>query len=113
MYKDERYINAGTNEVYRFGKKALEKAAAALIENAAGYYSIPTDGGNYWTIGTSNGKYGEYAKVNGVCFSVNKAGNMYAKAGTEKGEAFIKAVNSLIDKMHEMNGERTKANDDE
>ena len=86
MYKDYRYINAGQNEIHRYGKKAVQKASESLIPNAAGYYSIPVDGGRYWSIGTSEGKYGEYAKFNGTFFSVNSAGNMYAKVGTEKAE---------------------------
>lgn len=99
MYKDYRYINAGTNEYYRWGKKARERAALALEPNENGYYSIPTDGGKYWTFGTSEGKYGEYAKVCGTCFSVNKGGFMYAKAGTEKGDKFVEAIKSLIETM--------------
>ena len=87
MYKDFRYINAGENEIYRYGKKAVEKASA-FLEERNGYYSFPVDGGKYWTIGTSNGKYGEFMKFGDVIFSVNKGGFAYAKAGTEKGEKF-------------------------
>lgn len=106
MFKDERYINAGTNEIYRYGHKAIEKASASLTPNNKGYYSIATDGGKYWTIGTSDGKYGEYAKMNGVCFSVNRAGFAYAKAGTEKADAFVAAIKGMIEKMNETNQSR-------
>ncbi|WP_417027213.1 hypothetical protein [Baileyella intestinalis] len=106
MRKDRRYINAGTNEVYRFGRKAQEKAAAHLEPNEKGFYNLPADGGKYWTIGTSEGKFGEFAKINGVCFSVNSWGNIYAKAGTSKAEAFIDAVNSLIEEMKALNADR-------
>lgn len=109
MYKDYRYINAGTIEVYRYGKKAIEKAEAALTPNEAGYLSVPVDGGKYWSIGTSNGKYGEFCKINGVCFSVNSAGNAWAKAGTEKGEQFLQAIEALIRYMHQLNAERIAA----
>jgi hypothetical protein len=90
MYKDTRFINAGENEIYRYGNKAQEKVKQALTPNEQGFYSIPTDGGKYWTIGTSEGKFGEFAKVCGTIFSVNKIGNMWAKAGTEKAEALSK-----------------------
>lgn len=103
MYKDERYINAGTNEIYRYGNKAQEKVKRALTPNEQGFYSIPTDGGKYWTIGTSDGKYGEYAKVCGTIFSVNKAGKMWAKAGTDKAEYFINAISKMLENMQEMN----------
>lgn len=115
MFKNDRNYYAGTNEVHRYGSKAREKAARALIANENGYLSIPTDGGKYWTIGTSNGKYGEFANMCGTIFSVNRGGFAYAKAGTEKGEKFIEAVNNLIAKMNEMNEERLAAmmSDDE
>lgn len=58
MYKDYRYINAGQNEIYRYGHKAVEKVQACLTPNDQGWLSIPVDGGKYWTIGTSEGKYG-------------------------------------------------------
>ena len=106
MYLNGRYINAGTNEIHRYGRKAREYAAIALNPNENGYYAIPVDGGKYWTLGTSNGKYGEFAKVNGTIFSVNSIGMMYAKAGTEKGELFVKAVQALIDEMNKINDER-------
>jgi hypothetical protein len=106
MYKDFRYINAGENEIYRYGKEAVRRASAALEANEAGFYSIPVDGGKYWTIGTSNGKYGEFAKMNDTIFSVNKGGFAYAKAGTDKGEAFVDAIESMIAEMKRINSER-------
>ena len=107
MYKDFRYINAGENEIYRYGKKALEKASA-FLEERNGYYSFPVDGGKYWTIGTSSGKYGEFMKFGDVIFSVNKGGFAYAKAGTEKGNKFVEFINSMINEMNRLNEERTK-----
>lgn len=106
MYKDSRYINAGTNEFYRWGKKAQEKVRACLTPNENGYYSIPADGGKYWTIGTSEGKFGEFAKFNDTFLSVNKGGYVYAKEGTEKAEAFVAMLNHLLGQMEEMNAER-------
>ena len=99
MYKDFRYINAGTNEFHRWGKKAIAKAESFLQPNEAGYVSIPADGGNYWTFGTSDGKYGEYAKIGDVFFSVNKGGYLYAKADTEKGAALVEGIKRLIADM--------------
>lgn len=113
MFKDSRYINAGTTEIYRYGKRAVAKAQVALEPNESGYYSIPTDGGKYWTIGTSDGKYGEYAKIGDTFFSVNKGGYMYAKAGTEKGEAFVEAVNAMVTYMRKLDQERVKAEEEE
>ena len=99
MYKDLRFINAGQNEFYRWGKKAQEKVASCLTPNEAGFYSIPTDGGKYWTFGTSEGKFGEFAKFGETFFSVNKGGYIWAKEGTSKGEAFVLMINSLLDDM--------------
>lgn len=109
MFKDDRYINAGENEIYRYGHKAVERVEAFLEPNEKGYYSFPVDGGKYWTIGTSEGKFGEFAKSGDTFFSVNQGGYMYAKAGTEKAEKFVEFLNSMIDKMHELNAAR--AND--
>lgn len=106
MYKDSRYINAGVNEIYRYGKKAVAKVEAFLEANDKGYYSIPVDGGRYWTFGTSEGKYGEFIKYNDTFFSVNKGGYAYAKAGTDKGEAFVKMLNAMVEEMHRLNAER-------
>lgn len=106
MFKDNRYINAGQNEIYRYGHKAVEKVQACLIPNKNGYYSIPVDCGKYWTIGTSEGKYGEYAKVNDTFFSVNKGGYMYAKADSDKGVKFVEALKDMIDEMKEIDAKR-------
>lgn len=106
MYKDGRYINAGTNEFYRYGKKAIEKISKALEPNENGYYSIPADGGKYWTFGTSDGKYGEYAKYSDTFFSVNRGGYVYAKAGTDKAEKFVEMIKNLIEAMNATNQSR-------
>lgn len=106
MFKDNRYINAGQNEIYRYGHKAVEKVQVCLIPNKSGYYSIPVDGGRYWTIGTSEGKYGEYAKVNDTFFSVNKGGYMYAKADSDKGVKFVEALKDMINEMKEIDAKR-------
>jgi len=106
MYKDYRYINAGENEIYRYGRKAVEKVSKSLEANDFGYYSIPVDGGKYWTIGTCTSKNGEFCKINDTIFSVNKGGYAFAKAGTEKGEAFVKAIQDMVSKMNELNAAR-------
>lgn len=111
MYKDYKYINAGTNEFYRYGKKAQAKAQRYLEPNESGFYSIPADGGKYWTFGTSEGKFGEFAKFGNTILPVNKAGNIWAKVGTEKADAFVRMVNRLLCDMREKNAERT--NDEE
>lgn len=112
MFKDSRYINAGTNEIYRYGHKAIEKVQAHMEPNEAGYYSIPVDGGKYWTLGTSDGKFGEYMKAGNTFFSVNKAGNAWAKAGTEKGEKFVEMLKAMIANMNEMNAARLRAEEE-
>ena len=112
MYKDYRYINAGTNEFYRYGKKAQDYIKASLIPNENGYYSIATDGGKYWTIGTSEGRYGEFCKIGEIIFSVNRGGYAYAKEGTEKGEAFVKALESFLKAMINKNNSRVEALED-
>lgn len=106
MYKDFRYINAGTNEIYRYGHKAIERVQACLEANENGFYSIPADGGKYWTLGTSEGKFGEFIKWGDTFFSVNRGGFAYAKAGTDKGEKFVEFLNSMIAKMNEINDSR-------
>lgn len=106
MYKDTRYINAGTNEFYRYGKKAQAKAAAYLEPNEAGFYSIPADGGKYWTIGTSNGKFGEYAKFGDTFLSVNSRGMVWAKQGTPKADAFVAMINRMLSDMQAADAER-------
>jgi hypothetical protein len=108
VYKDLRYINAGTNEFYRWGRKAIEKARAFMTPNENGYYSIPTDGGKYWTFGTSEGKYGEFIKWKDTFFSVNKGGFAYAKAGTEKGDKFVEMIQALIQAMEDKCEEKFK-----
>ena len=106
MLKDNRYINAGQNEIYRYGRKARAKVEQYLEANEKGYYSFPVDGGRYYTIGTSEGKYGEYAKVNDTFFSVNKGGYMYAKADSDKGAKFVEALKDMIDEMNEIDARR-------
>lgn len=111
MFKDNRYINAGENEIYRYGHKAVEKVQACLEPNENGYYSIAVDGGKYWTLGTSTGKFGEFMRSNDVIFSVNKAGYAYAKADTEKANQFVAFLNSMINEMNRLNQERTREED--
>lgn len=101
MYKDYRFINAGTNEFYRWGKKAQSKVASFLEPNENGFYSMPADGGDYYAIGTSEGKYGEFAKFKDTFLSVNKAGYVWAKVGTDKANAFVEMVNMLLSNMKE------------
>lgn len=98
MYKDFRFINAGENEFYRWGRKAQELVKSFLIERN-GYLSMPADGGKYYTIGTSKGKYGEFAKIGDEFLSVNQAGYVWAKVGTPKEETFRKLVNTLLQNM--------------
>ena len=112
MFKDNRYINAGTNEFYRWGHKAVEKAAAALTPNENGFYSIPADGGRYWTIGTSDGKYGEFAKFGDTFLSVNKGGFVWAKVGTPKADAFVAMVNRMIADMKAKHAEVAESDDE-
>ena len=95
MYKCHSYINAGTNEFYRFGRKAQEKLAFYLNANENGFISVPADGGDYWTFGTSDGKFGEFAKYKDTFFSVNKMGRIWAKEGTEKAEKLVEEVRGL------------------
>lgn len=106
MFKDNRYINAGQNEIYRYGHKARAKVEQYLEANEKGYYSFSVDGGRYYTIGTSEGKYGEYAKVNDTFFSVNKGGYMYAKADSDKGVKFVEALKDMINEMKEIDTKR-------
>lgn len=113
MYKDHRYINAGTNEYYRFGRKAQEKLARCLTANENGFVCVPADGGAYWTFGTSEGKYGEFAKYKDTFFSVNKMGKIWAKEGTEKAAKLVEMVNDLIAEMKEANKARIANESDE
>ena len=109
MMKQGEIYRAGRNEIHRYGKEARERAERSLTANEKGYYSIATDGGKFWTIGTSDGKYGEFANIGGTIFSVNRGGFAWAKAGTEKGDAFVKAIEGMMAKMNEMNQERIDA----
>ena len=102
IYKDYRYINAGTIEVYRWGHKAQDKVRECMQPNSEGYYSIPVDGGRYWTIGTSEGQYGEYVKYNGGYLSVNRGGYAYAKAGTPKADIFMDLCNGMLEYMSQL-----------
>ncbi len=111
-YEAERFINAGENEIYRYGKKAQTKVESYKAEHN-GYYSIPVDGEKYWTFGTSTGKYGEFIKYGETLFSVNNSGYAYAKAGTEKGEKFLAMLDDMLRKMNELNMARFSHNDDE
>lgn len=113
MFKDNRFINAGTNEIYRYGHKAQEKVSAYLEPNDKGYYSFPVDGGKYWTIGTSEGKYGEFCKFEDSFLSVNKGGYMYAKEGTDKAEVFKKFLNAMIEEMKKLNAARFENSENE
>ncbi len=99
MYKDYRFINAGQNEFYRWGRKAQEKLAASLIPNDKGFYSVEADGLKYWTFGTSEGKFGEFAKYGETFLSVNKGGFIWAKEGTDKAVVFLEMINNLLAEM--------------
>lgn len=99
MYKDYRYINAGTNEYYRWGKECRRRLESCLVANEKGFYSIPADGGSYWTFGTSEGKYGEFAKYGDTLFSVNSLGCIWAKEGTDKAVKFVEMIKSLLSQM--------------
>lgn len=120
MYKDFRYINAGENEIYRYGHKAVERLEACLQPNQAGwinlpvgYETFPIDYSKYWTIGTSNGKFGEYCRIGGTCFSVNKNGNAYAKAGTEKGDKLTAAIKAMVEEMKRLSKEAAGSDDED
>lgn len=113
MFKDNRYINAGTNEIYRYGHKAVDKASAYLEPNENGYFSFPVDGGKYWTMGTSEGKFGEFMKYKDIFFSVNRGGFAYAKVGTDKAEKFVEFVNAVIFEMNRLNSARFEESEDE
>lgn len=112
MYKDFRYINAGENEIYKYGHKAVEMVKACLEPNEKGYYSIAANGGKYWTIGTNEGKYGEFARFGETIFSVNKGGFVWAKAGTEKGEKFVEFLKAMIEEMNRLNKARIKEDEE-
>ena len=99
MFKDHRYINAGTNEFYRWGHKAIDMVKAGLVPNEKGYCSIVADGDKYWTFGTSTGKYGEYAKYNDTFFSVNRGGYIWVKVDSDKYEKYVEMLNNMIEAM--------------
>lgn len=101
MYKNFRNIYAGQNEIYRFGKDTIAMVQESLTPNKEGYYTIATDGGEYWTIGTSIGPYGEYSRIGDTLFSVNKGGYMYAKKGSSKEDLFLKSIQNMIDAMQD------------
>lgn len=111
-YEEGKYYNAGENAFHRWGKKAQEKVKMYLSPKN-GYYSFPVDGGKYWTIGTSKGKYGEFAKIGDTIFSVNSAGYMYAKEGSEKADLFIKSLHKLIETMQNEIASKAILYDDE
>ena len=111
MYKDFRYIYAGENEFYRYGRKARERMESYLTPNKNGFYSMPADGGKYYTIGTNKGRYGEFALFDGVRLPVNSYGFVWAKVGTEKAETFIKLVKGLIEAMMRRDEERAIVGD--
>lgn len=113
MFKDGRYINAGTNEFYRYGHKAVEMIQAGLVANEKGYCSIPANGGKYYTFGTSEGKYGEFAKYKDTFLSVNRGGYIYAKVGTDKHAAYVEMLNGMIDAMNAENEARVRALQDD
>ena len=104
MFRDNRYINAGENEIYKFGHKSRE-FAASFLDSHNGYISIPV-ATKHWTFGTSNGKYGEFCKLKGTCFSVNDGGFAYAKIGSEKCEILCQFIQSVIDEMKRLDAER-------
>lgn len=112
MYKDYRYINAGENEIYRFGKKARERVQACMVSEN-GYLSIPADGGKYWTIGTSEGKFGEFAKYHDTFFSVNKGGYVYAKEGTDKAVKLLEFMQGMINEMTKLDEARFNSSSDD
>lgn len=101
-----RYLHAGENEFYRWGKKAQEKALAYAESNKNGWVSIPVYRDKYWNFGTSVSKYGQFAKIHDTCFSVNSIGCIYAKVGTEKCEKLVAFIHELVDDMKKMNEER-------
>lgn len=113
MYKDFRYINAGENEIHRYGRKAQELVKSYLTPNENGFYSIPADGGKYYTIGTSEGKFGEFAKFGDTFLSVNKGGYVWAKVDTEKANVFVAMITDMLNKMIETNNARVEEDDNE
>ena len=113
MYKDFRYINAGQNEFYRYGKKAVAMIEAGLTPNAKGYCSIPANGGKYYTFGTSEGQYGEFARHGSTYFSINRGGYIYVKVDSPKYGAYVEMLKGMIEAMNKKNAERTVEDDEE
>ena len=103
MYKSYRYINAGTNEYYRWGQKAQDRLLANLIPNEKGFLTLQCDGGKYWTFGTSEGKYGLFAKYKNTFFSVKEFGiygeMIVVHKDSPKAAAFIQMINDLVNEM--------------
>ena len=48
------------------------------------------------------GKYGEFAKFSTSFLSVNRAGFVWAKVGTEKEKIFIEMINQMITQMKKL-----------
>lgn len=98
-----RILPAGSNEIYRWGKKCERFLLMCKEPNKNGYINLPTElYGHYWAFGTSKGKYGWYARINNVCFSVNSLDCIYAKAGTEKGDLLLAAIDKIISFLHKL-----------
>lgn len=110
MYKNNRFMAAGDNEFYRYGKKAAELLKIHK-KIKKGYYSLPVDGGSNYALGTSIGKYGEYMIFHGNVFPVNKAGYAYVKAGSKKEGAFLAMIDTMISDMEKKNLERAAERD--
>lgn len=98
MYNGYRYINAGTIEVNKYGKKARAFVERHMEANESGFYSIPAES-KYVVIGTSEGRYGEFAKYGDTFLSVNRGGYVWAKVGTPKAEAYLEMLNDIIERM--------------
>lgn len=96
----------GNNEIFRYGKTAKNQAKKCLMPNENGFYTILIDNDKWWKLKTYDGKYGVYCKLYGTNFPVNRLGYAWAKAGTEKGEKFVEAIEDMIVDMDEMNLER-------
>jgi len=101
MYKNFQILKAGDNRILRYSINGYIKLGQ-YMEVRNGYVSIPVDGKGFWTIGTTRGKHGEFCIINGVHFSVNRAGFAYAKAGTEKAEKLVRAIQYLYEEMERL-----------
>ncbi len=109
---EDRIMEAGDNAFYCGEEKVVKYLERHLTERD-GYISVPVDGAYGYAIGSSEGKYGEYARIGGTCFSVNKGGYVFAKAGTEKGDKLVAALKGLIAAMRRQNGEDVEAVEEE